>query len=261
MLFVLYALTGVFAGFAAGLFGVGGGLVVVPALLALFAIKGMDPAVSVHLAIGTSLATIVVTSVSSTLTHRARGNVDWGIFKRYGVGLVAGALIGAVTADLTPGPILRMAFGAFCMIMAAQMAFGGQPRPSRVLPGAPAMAGTGVVVGWISSLFGIAGGGMTVPYLIFHNVATKMAVGTSAAAGFPIAVAGAIGYAYTGMDNLALPDYSLGYLYLPAFLTIVVLSTPTAKFGAEVATKMDPVLLKRAFAGFLASVGLILVLG
>lgn len=261
MLFVLYALTGVFAGFAAGLFGVGGGLVVVPALLALFAIKGMDPAVSVHLAIGTSLATIVVTSVSSTLTHRARGNVDWSIFKRYGVGLVLGAIIGAVTADLTPGPVLRAAFGIFCVVMAVQLAFGGQPRPSRTLPSAPAMGGTGVVVGWISSLFGIAGGGMTVPYLIFHNVPTKTAVGTSAAAGFPIAVAGAIGYAITGLDNLALPQYSLGYLYLPAFLTIVVLSTPTAKVGAEIATKMDPQLLKRIFAAFLSSVGLYLVFG
>ncbi|MGB0965047.1 MAG: sulfite exporter TauE/SafE family protein [Litorivicinus sp.] len=261
MLIALYALTGVFAGFSAGLFGVGGGLVVVPVLLALFAIKGIDPSAAVHLAIGTSLATIVVTSISSTLTHRRRGNVDWGIFKRYGSGLVLGAIIGAITADLTPGPILRVAFGIFCMVMAAQLAFGGQPKPGRALPGWRGLSGAGLVVGWISSLFGIAGGGMTVPYLLFHNVKTKLAVGTSAAAGFPIAVTGAIGYYFTGLDNLQLPPYSAGYLYMPAFISIVVLSIPTAKLGAEIASRLDPLLLKRCFAGFLFSVGCVLVFG
>ncbi len=261
MLIALYALTGVFAGFAAGLFGVGGGLVVVPVLLALFAIKGIDPSAAVHLAIGTSLATIVITSVSSTLTHRKRGNVDWSIFKRYGLGLVAGAIIGSITADMTPGPILRIAFGVFCIIMAAQLAFGGQPKPSRELPSFGPLTGAGIVVGWISSLFGIAGGGMTVPYLLFHNVKTKMAVGTSAAAGFPIAVTGAIGYYFTGLDNLQLPPYSAGYLYMPAFVAIVVLSVPTAKFGADLASRLDPLLLKRCFAGFLTFVGCILVFG
>ena len=261
MIILLFAVTGIFAGFAAGLFGVGGGLVVVPALLALFAIKGLDPAFSVHLAIGTSLATIVVTSLSSTLSHHQKGNVDWDVLKRYGLGLVLGATLGAVTADVTPGPTLRVGFGLFAWVMAVQLAFGSQPKPSRKVPGLLGLSASGSVVGWISSLFGIGGGAMTVPYLIFHNVATKRAVGTSAAAGLPIALAGAISYLAVGLDAQGLPDYSLGYVYLPAFFAIVLLSVPMAKLGASVATRLEPKLLKRCFAGFLALVGASLVFG
>ena len=261
MIIVLYALTGIFAGFAAGLFGVGGGLVVVPALLALFAIKGIDPAVSVHLAIGTSLATIVVTSISSTLSHHKKGNVDWDLFKRYGVGLVGGALLGAITADMVTGDMLRVAFGLFNYLMALQLAFGGTPKPARVLPGRVALAGSGLGIGWVSSLFGIGGGGMTVPYFIFHNVSTQRAVGTSAASGLPIAVVGAMGYEATGLDADLLPPGTFGYLYLPAFAAIVALSIPTAKVGAAVASRLDPVWLKRAFALFLSSIGTLLVFG
>ena len=261
MIILLYAITGVLAGFFAGLFGVGGGLIVVPALLILFAIKGLDPGISTHLAIGTSLATIVITSISSTVTHHQKRNVAWDIFKRYGIGLAFGALIGAFVADLTPGPVLRTAFGLFAWVMAAQLALGGNPKPTRQVPKTPGLLGVGVLVGWVSSLFGIGGGPLTVPYLIFHNIQTRMAVGTSAACGLPIALAGAVGYLLVGLDAQNLPQYALGYVYLPAFFAIVVLSVPMARLGAGVASRMDPVMLKRAFAVVLTINGTSLVFG
>lgn len=255
MTVILYLLIGALAGFAAGLFGVGGGLVVVPALVTLFAINQVDPAVAMHLAVGTSLATIVVTSLSSISAHHKRGNIDWRVFRRYSVGLGLGAVLGALIADRLPGDALRMAFGVFSLLMAAQLAFGRQPKPTRTVPGFWGLSAAGTGIGAIASLVGIGGGGMTVPYLIFHNVETKKAVGISAAGGFPIAVLGAIAFFSVGRDATGLPDGAFGYFYLPAFLAIVALSVPCARLGAQVASRLPDALLKKCFALFLLVVG------
>lgn len=261
MIFLLYAIIGCAAGFFAGLFGIGGGLIVVPALLPLFAVLQIDPAIMIHLAVGTSMATIVVTSLSSMRAHHRKGNIQWYVFRRYGLGLALGAVLGAVTADMTPGPYLQAAFAVFAWTMAVQLAFGKPPAPTRQLPGGLAMSSAGAGIGWISSLFGVGGGAMSVPYLIYHNVTAQRAVGTSAAGGFPIAVAGAAGYLWLGQDVANLPDYAVGYVYLPAFLSIAVLSIPMAQVGAHVASQIPARVLKRVFAVFLLFVGAALMFG
>ncbi|QGG79108.1 TSUP family transporter [Litorivicinus lipolyticus] len=259
MIFVLYALIGTFAGFSAGLFGIGGGLIIVPALLPLFAYKAVDPAVSVHLAIGTSLATIVVTALSSIRAHHKKGNVDWAVFKQFGLGLALGAVVGGVTADLTPGPWLKLAFAGFTWAMAARLLLAAAPVATRALPRAPYVVGAGSAIGWISSLFGIGGGAMSVPYLIHHNVDAKRAVGTSAAGGLPIALMGAGTYLVAGWGTPGLPEWSWGYIYLPAFASIVLLSIPFAQLGANVASALSSRMIKRIFAGFLLVVGAVLM--
>jgi len=242
---------GVFAGVLAGLLGVGGGLVIVPVLALLFLNAGMSPTVIMHLAIGTSLATIVFTSLSSVWAHHRHGAVRWELFLALLPGILLGALVGALLADRLPSDNLRIVFGVFELMVALQMGMDLRASPHRSLPGRLGMGMAGGIIGTVSALVGIGGGTMTVPFLQWCHVPMRQAVATSAACGLPIAVAGAIGFIATGWGESALPEASSGYLYWPAFLGIVSASILFAPLGARMAHRLPARQLKRFFALFL----------
>lgn len=259
--FLLYPLLGVFAGLTAGLLGVGGGIVVVPVLIYSFTALGFSPEVLTHMAVGTSLATIIITSLGSVYQHHRKGAVLWDILLWFTVGLVAGALFGAVVADQLRGRVLQVLFGLFAMVIAWQMLRGLKPKPSRNLPGPLGLSVVGVVIGTVSSIFGIGGGSLSVPYLTWCNIKMQQAVGTSSAGGIPIAIAGALGFVWTGWQHPDLPDYSLGYVYLPALLGIGISSVIFSQIGARWAHRLPAATLKKIFAVLLAVVGAKLLIG
>lgn len=254
-----YLLVGGIAGLLAGMLGVGGGLVIVPVLLYLFTLQGFDAGVVMHLAIGTSLATIVLTSLSSIRAHQQRGAVLWPVVGQLTPGIVIGAWLGAAVAHLLPSAALRTLFGLFELLVAAQMALALTPAPHRQLPGRVATAGVGTLIGSVSAIVGIGGGTLTVPFLTWCNVAMRRAVATSAACGLPIALAGAIAFVVTGWRQPALPFASSGYLHWPALLGIAFTSMLFAPLGARLAHTLPVRTLKRFFALFLALVGLRMV--
>jgi len=242
---------GAIAGVLAGLLGIGGGIIIVPVLALVFAGQGVSPDVIMQVAIGTSLGTIVTTSLSSIRAHQKRGAINWRIFRQITPGIVVGAILGAIIADRLPGNTLRFAFACFMIFVATQMALSKQPPPHRQLPGTGGMNVAGSIIGTISSLMGVGGGSMSVPFLTWCNVPVRNAIATSAAIGLPIAVSGALSFIVTGWGTAKLPPWSLGYINLPAYLGIVVASTAFAPIGAALAHRIPPVILKRFFAAFL----------
>jgi len=258
---LIYLALGAFAGTLAGMLGVGGGLVIVPVLAWVFLGFGFDGSVIMHLAVGTSLATIVFTSVSSVRAHHQRGAVQWPAVVRLMPGLVFGVAIGALLADKLPTPALRTVFGVFELLVAAQMGFSLLPEAHRELPGRWGMTLAGTVIGSVSAVVGIGGGTLTVPFLLWCGVAMRQAVATSAACGLPIAVAGAVAFAYVGGGNQNLPPYAFGYLYLPALLGVAASSILFAPLGARLAHTLPTIALKRFFAIFLAVLGVKMLAG
>lgn len=253
---VAFVLLGLSAGFVAGLLGVGGGLILVPALSWIYAQQGFPSAYNIHLALGTSLATIVLTSVASLRAHHAHGAVRWAIVRRITPGIVLGTLGGALAAVWLSDFGLRVFFTIFLFYAATQMLIGFGPRPHRQLPGWPGLTLAGGVIGLVSSWVGIGGGTLSVPFMTWCNVGLHQAIGTSAAIGFPIAVSGALGYALSGQAAAGLPAYSLGFIHLPALAGIVVGSWLTAPLGARFAHRLPVARLKRIFAGLLYLLGL-----
>ncbi|MDY0205256.1 MAG: sulfite exporter TauE/SafE family protein [Pseudomonas sp.] len=256
MEFALYLLLGAAAGVLAGLFGVGGGLIIVPVLVFSFSTQGFAPEILTHLAVGTSLATIVFTSINSIREHHRRGAVQWDLFRWLTPGILGGAAVGGVTAALINGPLLQKFIGVFAITIAIQLALNLTPKAVRPQPQRPELIAAGGVIGWASAIFGIGGGSLTVPFLIWRSVAVQKAVATSAACGFPIAVAGAVVFMVTGWNESQLPPWSAGFVYLPALLGIALTSVFFARFGAKLAHQLSPVLLKRLFALLLTVVGI-----
>jgi uncharacterized membrane protein YfcA len=257
---LLLVVFGGLAGVLAGLLGIGGGIIIVPVLAQVFIHQDVSPAVLMHVAIGTSLATIVVTSVSSIRAHQQRGAIEWQVVKRITPGIIAGGLLGAAVATLLSGPTLRVVFAIFLLIVAVRMLQGGAVPAHRKLPGTAGMLGAGGLIGTVSTLMGVGGGTMSVPFLTWCNVTVRHAVATSAAIGLPIALTGAASYAVTGWGQADLPPWSIGYINLPALVGIVVASIVAAPLGAALAHRIDPTLLKRLFAVFLAIMGFRLLL-
>lgn len=256
MEFALYLLLGAAAGVLAGLFGVGGGIIIVPVLVFSFTAQGFSPEILTQLAVGTSLATIIFTSINSVLAHHRQGAVQWPIVRWMSLGILLGAGVGALTAAAINGPQLQKLIGVFALVIAIQMAFGLQPRASAPVPGKLGLTAAGGVIGWASAIFGIGGGSLSVPFLTWRSVPIQQAVATSAACGLPIAVAGALSFMLLGWDNPQLPDWSLGFVYLPALAGIATTSMFFARFGARLAHRLSPRVLKRLFALLLFSVGL-----
>ncbi|MCL7462140.1 sulfite exporter TauE/SafE family protein [Pseudomonas sp. NW5] len=256
MEFLLYLLLGAAAGVLAGLFGVGGGMIIVPVLVFSFQAQGVAPEVLTHLAVGTSLATIAFTSINSVLAHHKRGAVQWPIFRSLTVGILAGSVLGGFTATLLQGPLLQKIIGVFALVMAAQMALDLKPKASHTVPGQATLGAAGGVIGWASAIIGIGGGSLTVPFLTWRSVPMQQAVATSAACGLPIAVTSALSFMWLGRDASALPEWSVGFVYLPALLGIAATSMIFARFGAQLAHKLSARLLKRLFALLLLGVGL-----
>ena len=246
--FVAYIALGLFAGFFAGLLGVGGGAIMVPVLAVMFAAQQFPDAHLMHVALGTSMATIVFTSVSSMRAHHKHGAVLWPVVKSISPGVVLGTLAGAQIAALIPTRPLALFFTAFMTYVAAQMILNVKPKPSRELPGSAAMFGIGTGIGGISALVGIGGGSMSVPFMTWCNVKMHNAIGTSAVIGFPIAIAGTVGYLMAGYGASDPPSGSFGYIYLPALAGTVVASVIAAPWGARLAHKLPVATLKKAFA-------------
>lgn len=247
-----YPLLGCFAGFIAGLFGVGGGLTIVPLLFMIFSAQGFPPEHVMHLALGTSMATIVVTSISSMRAHHAHGAVRWEIVRTMAPGLVLGTLSGSLFASIVPTRPLAFVFAAIVYYASIQTILDVKPKPTRVLPRTAWLFLVGSVIGIVSSLVAAGGGFLSIPYMVWHNVTIHHAVGTSAALGFPIAVAGSVGYIAAGLNATGLPPLSLGYIYLPAFVGVSAMTMLIAPLGAKTAHRLPVKQLKRAFGVFLA---------
>ena len=243
-----YLALGATAGFLAGLFGVGGGLVLVPVLLLLFDAQHFPAASAMHLALGTSMATILFTSLASARKHHQHGAVNWRVVRNITPGILLGAALGPLSAASISPHGLGIFFTLFVYIAAAQILLDMRPEPSRQLPGFAGMSAVGAFTGWISSLVSIGGGTIVVPFLIWCNVPLRNAIGTSAAIGFPVAAGGTMGYIATGMSLHTLPAPNLGFVYLPALLWVALATILAAPLGAMAAHRMKVGLLRKLFA-------------
>ncbi|RJG05369.1 sulfite exporter TauE/SafE family protein [Noviherbaspirillum cavernae] len=239
---------GAAVGFAAGLLGIGGGMLLVPFITMILAAKHFPQELVIHMAIATSLATIMFTSISSVRAHHARGAVLWRVVKLLAPGILIGSWIGPWIGAQMDSSTLAAAFGIFVAFSATQMLIDKKPAASRDLPSAPGMFGAGGVIGMLAGLVGAGGGFVSVPFMTWCNVRIHNAVATSAALGFPIALAGTLSNIYYGMRVPELPSGSLGYIYLPALLVISIGSVTTAPFGARTAHKLPVRSLKKVFA-------------
>lgn len=261
MHYLYYPLLGAIAGLMGGMLGIGGGLVVVPGLVLIFTAEHMAPSIMTHMAVGTSLATIVVTSVSAIREHHRRGAIEWPLFRQMAPALMAGSIIGSLIAHAMHGPILQRLFGLFALIISVQMFFNIKPTGHAELPDRRHLSLASVAIGAAASLFGIGGGSLTVPYLSWHKLPIHRAIAVSSACGLPIAFAGALGFAVSGWNAPQLPEHSLGYVFLPALLGISFSSLFFAQWGARLAHRLSSTLLKRFFVGVLFVVGLRLLYG
>lgn len=250
----LYLGLGAVAGVLAGLLGIGGGLVIVPMLVFALSWQGVAPEHLMHLALGTSLASIIFTAVSSSLSHHRRGAVRWEVVGRIVPGVLLGTFAGTFLAALLSTGFLQIFFALFLYFVAWQMLSGRKPNPGRELPGAAGTSAAGGLIGVFSSLVGIGGGTLSVPFMTWCNIGLHQAIGTSAAIGFPIAVAGTLGYAVNGWQAADLPAWSLGFIYLPALAGIVAASVLTAPLGVRLAHSLPVARLKKIFALLLLAV-------
>lgn len=244
---VISLLLGTVSGVLAGLFGIGGGLVIVPVLAVVFKHWAFPENLQLLMAVATSLATIVLTSASSVIAHHRLGAVVWGGVGRLAPGIMLGAGLGAVVAEGIPAYLLRYILAAFLFYVGCQMVLqktaerGGEQKPWRDY-------GVSLLIGMLSAIVGIGGGTLTVPYLLRGGMVMQKAVAVSSACGLPIAVAGTVSYALLGWSIEGLPDWSLGYVYLPAFLGIGLGSVVTAPLGAKLAHRLPAKQLKRYFS-------------
>lgn len=254
----LYCLTGAVAGFSAGLLGIGGGLIIVPVLFYIFTAQGYQDQYLMHMALATSLATIVITSLSSTLAHHKRGAILWDIVIKLAPGIGIGAWLGASLASELDTTVLKPVFGVFEIAVALLMFSQYQSSRHRLsVNTAKAFLGGGFI-GGLSSIVGIGGGTLTVPFLHWHNIAIKNAIATSAACGLPIALFATAAYAWHSQHiviSATQPDDSTGFVQLPAFVIISVTSFLFAPLGARLAHSAQDRVLKRVFASLLMILG------
>lgn len=256
--FVL-ALTGagLFAGFVGGLFGIGGGAVVVPALYYVFTALGVDEAVRMHVAVGTSLSTIVSTSWRSLSTHMKAGAVDFDVLRTWGPWITGGAIAGAAIAGLVNNEVLLIVFGGGLLLIAAQMAFGSPAwRVANDLPTGAARAGIAGGIGVLSAMMGVGGGAFGVTVMTLCGRPIHQAVATASGFGAAIALPAALGYVIAGWGRAGLPPWSLGFVSAPGFVVLAILTAITAPIGARLAHRLPVLILRRAFALFLALVAL-----
>ena len=243
------AALGLLSGFLAGLLGIGGGMLMVPFITAILGKQGIPAELSVKMAIATSMATIMFTSIASVRAHHKRGAVRWDIVQRLAPGIVLGALVASMGVfALLKGTALAIFFAAFVGFSATQTFLDKKPKPSRQMPGTAGQLAAGSVIGFLSGLVGAGGGFISVPFMVAHNVAILNAVATSAALGFPIALANTVGYVVSGTALPNLPPHSLGYVWLPALAVIASCSVFTAPLGAKMAHRLPVAKLKKIFA-------------
>lgn len=248
LIIVAYLLLGAIAGLIAGIFGLGGGIIIVPTLIFTFTYLNFESSVLTHIAIGTSLASIIFTSLSAIVVHHKRAAIDWSLAIKLSIGMFFGGLLGAYFANLVSGEALQNIFACYALFVAIQMWFVLTPKATYSLPKRLGCSVLGIIIGFVSGLFGIAGGSLVVPILTFYNVTITRAIATSSVTGFPIALSGALGYLITGLEAQNLPENAIGYIYWPAMLGIVLSSTYFAKIGAKLTHGLNPRILKKAFS-------------
>lgn len=253
---IIYLCCGAVVGVLAGLLGVGGGTVIVPILVMVFPWEGIPAQYVQQLALGTSLASIMFTSISSARSHHLRGAVNWRIFRNITPGILLGTFFGGLVATHLPTMFLKIFFICFLFAISAQMMTNYRPPATRHMPGALGTAGAGGVIGMVSSFVGIGGGSLSVPFMTYCGVDIHDAVGTSAAIGFPIAVAGTLGYIVGGWGRPGLPPCALGFVHLWALFGIAAASCVTAPLGVKISHSLPTAKLKRAFAIFLILIAL-----
>lgn len=254
--FIAYLALGAVVGFFAGLLGVGGGGIMVPALTAMFAAQGLPFEHLVHVSLATSMAAIVVTSASSLRAHQKHGAIQWQIVKGITPGILLGTFGAAMLAAYIPSLPLAIFFVIFMAYVAVQMWLNVKPKPSRQLPSSLGLSGVGLIIGGVSALVAIGGGSLSVPFMTWCNVKIQQAIATSAAIGLPIAIAGTIGYLVSGMGVEGLPQYTFGFIYLPAAASIALISVFTAPLGAKLAHQLPVATLKKVFAVLLIGLSL-----
>lgn len=239
---------GLFGGFAAGLLGIGGGMILVPFMTMIFTSLQFAPQLVVHMAIATGLATIMFTSISSVRAHHLQGAVLWPVVRLLAPGLVIGSWVGPWIGKQMNSTAMSLFFGVFVTLAATQMLINKKPSGQRQLPGKVGMFAAGGVIGVIAGLVGAGGAFISVPFMAWCNVKIHSAVATSAALGFPIALAGTLSNIYFGWDEPSLPQYSLGFVYLPALAIIATASVVMAPLGARTAHRWPVARLRRFFA-------------
>jgi uncharacterized membrane protein YfcA len=259
-MWIEYATIGLLAGYLAGFLGIGGGFVLVPALTFILLKDASTAPFAIHMAVATSLATMLVTSLSSLLAHHRKGAISWPLVRSIAAGLMAGAILGAVIADQLESDALIRVFGLFAILAGLRLLLARPGAGEKPLPGRAGISVVGGVIGSISSLIGIGGGAMTVPWLLWHGVRAQNAVATSAACGYPIAVAGTLSFILLG-QGAGLPQGALGYVHLPAFIGIAITSALAAPLGVATVHRLSPKVVKRVFGLFLLLVGARMLLG
>lgn len=250
-----FPVLGLFAGVLAGMFGIGGGLVIVPVLVLVFGYYDLAPDHRMHLAIGTSLGTIIFTSVSSLLAHHRKRAVLWPTVRRLVPGILVGGLLGAAIADSITNRALGGVFGLFVVTISLYLVIGRRPGAHGQMPGWPGHVLAGLVIGSVSALTGIGGGAVTNPFLLWRGVNIRNSVATSAACTLPVALASATGFLFAGLGAGDLPAGATGYIYWPAVAGITLGSVLTAPLGAHFAHSMPVEQLRRGFAVLLVFVG------
>ncbi len=242
-----YLAIGAFVGFCAGLLGIGGGAVIVPLLALLFEAQGIPREHLLHLAVGSSMATILFTSMASVRAHAMRGAVRWDVARAMTPGIVVGGAAGSAAAGAFSTLVLASAFTVIVYVAGTNILLDRQPRPGRTLPGRLGMFVAGFIVSGVSALVALGGAFMSVPFMIWCNVGVREAIGTAAFIGFPIALVGSFGYMATGWTASSLPPWSLGYVYLPAVLGVCAASVLFAPLGAWASHRLPTRILKRIF--------------
>lgn len=253
----MLAVIGAFAGVLAGLLGVGGGIILVPAFFYAFQTLGYEGPLLMQVCLATSLATIIVTSVRSVLSHNRKGAVDWGILRAWAIGIAAGAVAGVLVASSLRSATLQLIFGCLALVIGLYMGLGrAEWRLAQDMPRGIKRALMSPVVGFLSVLMGIGGGSFGVPLMSLHNVAIHRAVATAAGFGVLIAVPSVIGFLLLPIDGSSLPPFTVGAVNLPAFAVVIAMTLLTAPLGVRLAHAMDPKPLKRVFGAFLVLVAL-----
>lgn len=250
---LIYLAVGIFVGFFAGLLGIGGGSVMVPILSLTFASQGFSGDHLVHMALATSMATIIPGGVASAWTHHRHQAVNWLVVRQMLPGILLGTFSGAVIAHFSSTAFLKAFFVGFICFLAVQLLFDLKPRSRHALPGAGGMFAFGALMGIISSFAGIGGAILSISFLTWCNLRMHEAIGTAAAIGVPLAIAGTVGFVVTGRFDHGLPAWSLGYVYLPAFAGIAITSFLVAPIGARLAHRLPVVVLRRIFVLFLVA--------
>lgn len=256
IILIIYLIIGIIAGFLSGLLGVGGGILIVPALLWAYQHQGIPPEIIMRTAAGTSLAAIIVSATFSLRNHLRHGIHVWSTYRRLALGVIVGTILGTLLAKVLHSHLLIILFGIFLLGVALMMLFGGSPKPHRQLPGNVGMMSMGLLIGGKSGLFGLGGGVITIPFLTYCNVPMRDTIGVSIACSLTVAIIGTLGCILTGIHEPNLPQWSTGYVYWPAVACIALTSPLFARFGTRLSHQLPVATLKKIFSLFLIVIAL-----